>query len=128
MIDRRVTLIGAVAEHSFVAVVDRIRTRSIVVPSMDANPARMMGESVRSYFLHSCSYLPLAQVVPPGPCATPIPFLVLALPPLVVWVVVTPFELVWATAALPVLEFTATALFGPRSTLAPFVVLTVLLV
>ncbi len=88
----------------------------------------MMCESVRFYFLHPCSYLPLAQVVPPGPCATPIPFFVLALPPLVVWVVVTPFELVWAPAALPVPELTAAALLGPCETVAPFVVLTALLV
>src|SRR5271169_2795739 len=82
-------------------------------------PGKTAGRTAHPYFLHPCSYLPLAQVVPPGPCATPIPFLVLALPPLVVWVVVTPFELVWVTAA---------ALLGPCATAAPFVVLTVLLV
>src|SRR5271165_6658966 len=91
-------------------------------------PGKTAGRTAHPYFLHPCSYLPLTQVVPPGPWATPIPFFVLALPPLVVWVVVTPFELVWATAALPVLGLTAAALLGPCATVAPLVVLTVLLV
>jgi hypothetical protein len=47
-------------------------------------------------------YAPLAQVVPLGPVATPFPFLVLDLPPPVVWVVVTPFEFLFAVAPLPV--------------------------
>jgi len=36
------------------------------------------------YFVQPASYLPLAQVLPLGPWATPLPFLVLALPPLAV--------------------------------------------
>src|SRR5271165_78445 len=91
-------------------------------------PGKTAGRTAHPYFLHPCWYLPLTQVVPPGPWATPMPFLVLALPPFVVWVVVTPFEFVWATAALPVCWLTAAALFGPWATVAPFVVLTVPLV
>jgi hypothetical protein len=40
--------------------------------------------SYHYYFVQPSSYLPLAQVLPLGPWATPIPFLLLALPPLVV--------------------------------------------
>jgi hypothetical protein len=47
-------------------------------------------------------YAPLAHVVPFGPVATPLPFFVLLLPPPVVWVVVTPFEFLFAVAPLPV--------------------------
>jgi hypothetical protein len=43
---------------------------------------------------------PLSQVVPLGPVATPLPFLLL--PPPVVWVVVTPFEFLSAVAPFPV--------------------------
>ena len=37
-----------------------------------------------NYFVQPASYFPLAQVLPLGPWATPVPFLVLALPPLAV--------------------------------------------
>src|SRR5450631_3238862 len=71
-------------------------------------------------------FLPLAQSVPPGPWDTPIPFLVLALPPLVVWVVASPLEFFWGTAALPVVPLPAAVVpLAPWATPDPFLVLAV---
>ena len=55
------------------------------------------------FFLQPELFTPLAHVVPLGPCATPMPFMVLASPPRDVRVVVTPLAFFWETAAFPVL-------------------------
>jgi hypothetical protein len=62
---------------------------------------------------------PLAQVVPLGPVATPLPFFVLLLPPPVVCVVVTPLEFLFAAAPLPVLGLYAAAELPSLQTVLP---------
>jgi hypothetical protein len=65
----------------------------------------------------------VTQVFPPGVFTTPLPFFVLASPPLLVWVVVTPFPFFCASHAFPVLELLPPAASPLSQTVRPLGVL-----